>query len=363
MMVALIAVSIFLMLSPSAFAAQQEGMLGSIFGMFGNLNELYDNPSKNYSTLIDMAVYLVIFIGLAQATIGKKFEGKGGKAMVAGIGIVFAVGLALWEKTAGFNLKSFGPVAMIILIAIMCFACYEGLRSFKLKKAHAMIISYVVFYLALLGVGITASMQERFSLISSILALIFLACIIASIVIAISYFTGKKTSSPDSGGDSHAGEEFERELEDEKKDLNKEKEKIEEEKKKEEDQKMSAEKGKIISLINEILDIIQKLEHDIKVHDHYNKQRADIDEKVKAGKMSFNQHTMSQIDIGDKYEKEQIHFKLRQLDIIAKEVRKYLDLAMADAKSAFEKEEFAKTAAIINSLDQRLIKIEKWCGV
>ncbi len=177
------------MLAASALAAvQQEGMLGSIFGMFGNLNELYDNPDKNYSTLIDLGVYLVIFIGLAQATIGKKFENKGGKVMVAGIGIVLAVGLALWEKTAGFNLKSFGPVAMIILLAIMCFACYQGLQSFNFKKTHAFIMAYILFYTALIGIGLMGSISSKFPMVASILGLVFLVSAVVAVIAGVQFF-------------------------------------------------------------------------------------------------------------------------------------------------------------------------------
>ena len=73
---------------------QQPNIISSVLGPFGSrIHTVY----RKFDVLIDAAIYLVIFLGLAQATIGRKFEyKKGGRAITIGIGIVLAFGLALF---------------------------------------------------------------------------------------------------------------------------------------------------------------------------------------------------------------------------------------------------------------------------
>jgi hypothetical protein len=82
----------------------------------------------SYAVLIDLAVYLLVFIGLAQVTLGKRFQGSGGKAVIIGIGVCLAVSLAIAEQALGFSLRSFGPVAAGLFLAVL------GVMIFQLVK-------------------------------------------------------------------------------------------------------------------------------------------------------------------------------------------------------------------------------------
>ncbi len=167
----------------SAAPAANEGMLGNVLGMFGDLSKVYDK----FSALIDAGIYLVIFLGLAQATIGKKFENKGGKVMVVGIALVLALGLALWERQAGFNLKSFGPIAALILLGLLGFMIWYLLKDVKipcLGEIGKIAIIYIVIYSMFNATvpGIVWWLNTKVPIIGGLLALLFLAFFVILII-------------------------------------------------------------------------------------------------------------------------------------------------------------------------------------
>jgi len=140
----LLGIFIFSILAYSA-AAQQAGMIESLLKPFGNIEVVY----AKYSTLIDLAIYLVIFLGLAQYTLGRKFKGAGSRAIITGVGLVFAVGLALFERQAGFNLIAFGPIAALIFTIILAIAVWLGLQNFEIPCIDDLgkaAIVYIIFY-------------------------------------------------------------------------------------------------------------------------------------------------------------------------------------------------------------------------
>lgn len=213
LLILILTLSIFAIFA-STVSAQQGGMIEQLLKPFGNIEEAYDK----YSALIDMVIYLIIFIGLARWTLSKGLggleSGKGKNALITGIGIIFAVSLALWERQAGFNIKAFGPVAMVILVALMCFALYTGLRSIKgdgdeplVGHLSAAFASFSIFYLVVMSFGVGAWIGEKVPLLAAILGLIFLASIIY-----LFYIVGKwvwsKVPSFGGGGGKTASEDI-----------------------------------------------------------------------------------------------------------------------------------------------------------
>ncbi|MBK8947233.1 MAG: hypothetical protein IPM32_18485 [Ignavibacteriae bacterium] len=82
---------IFSILINSSFASGN--LLTEILSPFEttNFSEIYDS----YSSIIDFIIYVILFVGLSQVTIGKIFDPRGGKAMVVAIGLVLAIGLVI----------------------------------------------------------------------------------------------------------------------------------------------------------------------------------------------------------------------------------------------------------------------------
>ena len=72
-------ISLFLISSIGVYAAE-DSILDSVFGaLAGDSFDMTEFYGK-YSNFVDFLLYLILFIGIAQMTLGKRFEGRGGKA-------------------------------------------------------------------------------------------------------------------------------------------------------------------------------------------------------------------------------------------------------------------------------------------
>ena len=100
-------------------------------GGSGNGSGIFKYYYQQFSKyLVIKTVYLVIFTGLAQVTLGRHFgESRGAKAIVAGIGFLLAVSLAAMETTMGFNITQFGPYAAAILVILAAAVFYKLLNA------------------------------------------------------------------------------------------------------------------------------------------------------------------------------------------------------------------------------------------
>jgi hypothetical protein len=114
-----------------------------------DFSDMYDA----YSSIIDFIIYSILFIGLSQVSIGKRFESRGGKAMVVAIGLVLAIGLTISESYLGFNLRSFGPLAASIFIFFVGFVIFLGIRSAGMESIGAASITLVLTYFSIRSVS------------------------------------------------------------------------------------------------------------------------------------------------------------------------------------------------------------------
>lgn len=114
-----------------------------------NFSDIYDT----YYSIIDFIIYTVLFVGLSQVTIGKRFESRGGKAVVIAIGLVLAIGLAISETYIGFNLRSFGPLAAAIFIFLVGLVIFLGIKSAGMEIVGAASITLVITYFSIRSVS------------------------------------------------------------------------------------------------------------------------------------------------------------------------------------------------------------------
>jgi hypothetical protein len=104
-----------------------------------DLSHLY----ATYASVIDFFVFLLIFVGAARATVGRKFPGRAGAAMSAGVGIALALGMLYAERTWRFNLRSFGSVAVIILILLLGVMVFRLLHLAGISSLAALSLAYL----------------------------------------------------------------------------------------------------------------------------------------------------------------------------------------------------------------------------
>ncbi len=72
-------------ISWTSFAVKAEyNILDDVLSPFGGIDiaATYDQ----YAGVIDFVIYAILFVGISQATIGTRFQGRGGKAVVTAVG-------------------------------------------------------------------------------------------------------------------------------------------------------------------------------------------------------------------------------------------------------------------------------------
>lgn len=157
---AFLLIALVVLTSAPAFALASD-FLDRALGPFRDLD--FSTFYDQYAGLIDMAIYLALFVGLALATIGKRLQGRGGKAVVIAIGIAMALGLAATERSLGFNLKSLGPLAGLVIIVLLGVALLEGLKHTRIGIFGGGSLAFVISYSILRAVapGVFAWVEEK----------------------------------------------------------------------------------------------------------------------------------------------------------------------------------------------------------
>ena len=126
-------------------------VVDDLFSPFDGVD--FSQTYDQYSSIIDLVIYAIMFVGISQATLGKRFEGKGGKAVVSAVGMVLAIGLAISERTLGFNLRSFGPLAAGLFIFFVGFMVYMGIKTAGMDGASSGSIALVITYFSIRAVA------------------------------------------------------------------------------------------------------------------------------------------------------------------------------------------------------------------
>lgn len=153
------------------------GSLGALFRPleYIDISALYDR----YSIMIDLVIYLLIFVGLAQFTLGQRFKGRGGKAITIGIGLTLALSLAIAEKFLGFSIRSFGPIAAGIFLAVLGLMLYRLIKHFGAGFAVSCSLAYIIVLLSVIATvpGFFKWVNDAMPILNLILLIgFFIAC-------------------------------------------------------------------------------------------------------------------------------------------------------------------------------------------
>ena len=126
-------------------------VVDDLFSPFDGVD--FSQTYNKYSSVIDLIIYAILFVGITQATLGKRFEGRGGKAVVSAVGMVLAIGLTISERTLGFNLRSFGPLAAALFIFLVGFMIFLGIKTAGMDAASSGSIALVITYFSIRAVA------------------------------------------------------------------------------------------------------------------------------------------------------------------------------------------------------------------
>ncbi len=67
----------------------------------------------------DSVLYLILFLGIARVTLGRRYHGRGGRAVVGSGGTMLAIAAVISARKSGFALTSLAPIAWIILALVL----------------------------------------------------------------------------------------------------------------------------------------------------------------------------------------------------------------------------------------------------
>ena len=138
---------------------------------------------------IDALVFVLIFVGLARAVFEKRFPGRGGKAMIVGVGLSLAIGMVWAEVEYGFSLKSFGPMAAGIVLLLLLTMLFQVGRTMGFSRKASLGL------MAFLGLPLAVQIvPELVGLIGQILPIVLLFWLASAALTGQTVW--KKTLSP-----------------------------------------------------------------------------------------------------------------------------------------------------------------------
>ena len=163
-----------LMLIVPIVAAELAGDTREVFDLLRgvNLEQTYDD----YSSFIDLILYLLLFVPLSLHTLGRHFEGRHGRMVSIAVGLMLSLGLFLMESTMGFDIRSFGPLAALLLINAVGFIVFLSLRRLGTHTLSATCTTIVLVYSSLQAVS--PGVFDWFYVRAPWLSIIVLLCVV-----------------------------------------------------------------------------------------------------------------------------------------------------------------------------------------
>lgn len=155
-----LAVFILALLGLLSSAVYAQSILDPIFKPFQNINigQIYDR----YWFVVDSVMYFIILVGVSQFALSKQFDqGRGGKAVIIGVGVSLAIAASFFEYKTKFKLiDTFGPLAVIVVVVLFLVAVYRFAQALGAGSKGFMMLAFSVlfFYVA----GTMPSLQNWF---------------------------------------------------------------------------------------------------------------------------------------------------------------------------------------------------------
>ena len=125
-------------------------VLEALFGPFYGL----DIPSfyARYHPIIDFFLYAAVFISVARLTLDRVFTGRAGKALCVAIGLILALSLSIAERTLGFSIATFGPLAAGMIVALVGYVVYHLCRRMGAGNPVAASLATIIVYFSIRSV-------------------------------------------------------------------------------------------------------------------------------------------------------------------------------------------------------------------
>ncbi|NIM03816.1 hypothetical protein GTN66_06695 [bacterium] len=154
---------------------------------FLDIGGVYDR----YAAAIDFIIAFLLFLGISKVTLGRRFEGRGGKLVITAVALALSVGFSLIEREANFSLRSFGSLGVLILIFLISIVLFNLFRTAGVSKTSSFCLAYIIVYLSLrlISPAIFDWIAQTAPWINGILGLAF---VVSGIKLVLSLFRSRK---------------------------------------------------------------------------------------------------------------------------------------------------------------------------
>lgn len=136
---------------------------------------------NRYHAGVDFILYLFILIPTCRLALTRLYPGTYGRSLGTAMGVVMAISLSIAERTLGFSMRSFGPIAAGIVIMMATLTIYSLMRhvgaSHVTCGTTALIITYFTMRAVLPGFFLWAQKNEWASYLHALLVLAILVAI------------------------------------------------------------------------------------------------------------------------------------------------------------------------------------------
>lgn len=107
---------------------------------------------NRYHDGIDFVLYLFILIYACRAALARMYPDRHGKSLGTVVGIILAISLMLVQRSIGFSIRSFGPIAAGIIALLIAMTVYNLLRQAGMDHATGGSTALVVTYFTIRAV-------------------------------------------------------------------------------------------------------------------------------------------------------------------------------------------------------------------
>lgn len=102
--------------------------------------------------MIDFFLFSAVFVAVARLALEKSFPGKPGKALAVAVGLILALSLSLAERRFGFSIRSFGPIAIGIVVGLVGLVVFHLCRKAGAASPTAGSMALLIVYFSLRAV-------------------------------------------------------------------------------------------------------------------------------------------------------------------------------------------------------------------
>lgn len=102
---------------------------------------------------VDFVLFFALFAGIVHATVGRRFEGRGGQLVTMALGAALAVGALGFEWAYGINLTALAPAAAGVFLILLGVALFWLFRTLGMKAMTSVVSTIVALALVVSAIS------------------------------------------------------------------------------------------------------------------------------------------------------------------------------------------------------------------